>query len=306
MSINCGHSQYLFIDGVSFRRYYPYDKEENEKRYKEFQQQRYLERRVRETKRELNMLKEQSDIDKAELAKVREKLEKRQADYKQYSKDHGLKEHNDRLQVAKIRKGDDVFGKIYTNQFESEKKSLRENPTRVDLKYINSKEYRDKFDNITDDPELNDLICQKARDILDHRNGTLKEDMYLIDKESKKVVGVQTHSTDTQGIKYNKSLESAIKNHAPYSLVSVHNHPQSTPPSGSDIYSNPYHKYDLGIIACHDGTVYAYKTRKNNFSARLFDATVDKYKKLNYNEMEAYELALNQFTEDYGLIWKRI
>lgn len=37
LGINCHHHKYPFADGVNFQRYFPYDKDENEERYKEFQ-----------------------------------------------------------------------------------------------------------------------------------------------------------------------------------------------------------------------------------------------------------------------------
>lgn len=103
LGINCGHSWYPFIEGVSFRRYYPYNKEESEKKYKEFQTQRYLERRVRKTKRELEMLQLQKDVDKETIDRVKDVLKKQKAAYVKYSADHNLREHNDRLQVARMK-----------------------------------------------------------------------------------------------------------------------------------------------------------------------------------------------------------
>ncbi|MCM1024638.1 MAG: phage minor capsid protein [Prevotella sp.] len=54
LGINCHHHKYPFLackekrTGVNFQRYLPYDQEENAARYKEFQAQRAMERRVRE------------------------------------------------------------------------------------------------------------------------------------------------------------------------------------------------------------------------------------------------------------------
>lgn len=57
LGINCRHSRYSFIPNVSVYRSEPIDKEENDKAYKERQQQRQYERNIRNKKREIEMLK---------------------------------------------------------------------------------------------------------------------------------------------------------------------------------------------------------------------------------------------------------
>lgn len=56
--INCGHSRYMFIPNLSIKRDVDFTKEENDKAYKEKQQQRLYERNIRNKKREIAMLKE--------------------------------------------------------------------------------------------------------------------------------------------------------------------------------------------------------------------------------------------------------
>lgn len=57
LGINCRHSRYSFVPNVSIYRSEPIDKEENDKAYKERQQQRQYERNIRNKKREIEMLK---------------------------------------------------------------------------------------------------------------------------------------------------------------------------------------------------------------------------------------------------------
>lgn len=97
--INCKHKKYPFIDGVNFQRYFPYDKEENDKRYKEIQEQRRLERKIRKTKTEADMLKEIGDTEGAKAARA--KLKTQRKAYKQYCDEHELTQRNDRLAVSK-------------------------------------------------------------------------------------------------------------------------------------------------------------------------------------------------------------
>ena len=109
--INCGHKKYPFVDGVNFQSYFPYDKKENAERYKEFQKQREMERKIRKTKSEADMLKETGDEEGAKAA--RKRLAAQRKAYKEYSAEHGLKPHNDRTSVVKMAKGQDTFGDVY-------------------------------------------------------------------------------------------------------------------------------------------------------------------------------------------------
>ena len=73
--INCKHYPSPFIPGVSLIRGEPQNPEENARAYAESQQQRGLERKIREEKRDLMMLKAQGapdDVIKAQRAKIRQ------------------------------------------------------------------------------------------------------------------------------------------------------------------------------------------------------------------------------------------
>lgn len=95
--INCGHVQYPFAPGINFQRYFPYPKEENDRRYMQFQQQRAMERGIRAAKRECMMLQETGDTEGLQKASLR--LRNQREKYRAYCKETGLKQHNDRTQV---------------------------------------------------------------------------------------------------------------------------------------------------------------------------------------------------------------
>lgn len=304
--INCGHSSYPFIPGINIQRYFPVDPEENAARYKELQKQRQLEREIRAGKRECMMLQAAGDEEGYKKAALRLRTKREQ--YRIYSNTHNFSLHNDRTQVYGFDRSKSMKT-VWAEKkvVESEKRKKIGNDNSVNFSVVNSAEYRKKFDGITDDPEINDLLCKKARDILNHRNNTYYEDMYLIDTASKKVVGAQTHSKTIQEITYNKSLFQAVKKYPPKSLISIHNHPESKPPSGSDFSSCGHRKYLKGIVCCHNGTIFTYQVGNKPFNAYLFDKTVDKYKKMYYNmsEEDAYIATLKQFEKDYGIKWEK-
>lgn len=101
LGINCGHHIYPFIEGVSTQTYFPYDKEENDKLYKQKQEQRRLEREVRSAKREVSMLDSAGDKEGVKAAKDR--VKRRTAAYNEYCEKTGLTRKADRLTVQGYR-----------------------------------------------------------------------------------------------------------------------------------------------------------------------------------------------------------
>lgn len=286
---NCRHTMILYIDGVT-KIPPPIPAEQIRKQRELEQKQRVMERKIRKLKR-----LEAGTQDPQAVKEYGRKLKQAQQEMKAF-----VDENHDVLRRDYER--EKYYGSGFIN--ENEKSLRKNNKTSVNFDIVDSPEYKDKFKGISDNSETDILICEKARDMLKHRNNSYYEDMYLFDSETKSVVGAQTHSTVFQEVTYNKSLKSAIKKHKPNTLIGMHNHPESKPPSGGDFSSCGQRKYQKGVICCHNGDVYIYQVGNKPFTAILFDNTVDKYKKLGYNENEAYKQTLNQFERDYGIKWE--
>lgn len=95
--INCRHARFPYIEGVSIKRYDPYNEEENRKAYEESQRQRYLERRIREAKRELAMM--EAIGDQEGIKEARRKLRERQAIMRKFIEETGLTRRYEREQI---------------------------------------------------------------------------------------------------------------------------------------------------------------------------------------------------------------
>ncbi len=68
--VNCSHIRYPYIEGLSTRRYFPHaDVEENRRIYKQSQQQRAIERRIRKAKREVRVMEVLGDQEGVNNAK---------------------------------------------------------------------------------------------------------------------------------------------------------------------------------------------------------------------------------------------
>lgn len=101
--VNCKHYPTPFIPGVSIIRGEPQSEEENAKSYEESQQQRKLERTLREEKRDLMMLKAQGaphEIIKAQQDRVRQ----RSAEIQDFCDQTGRARHRDREGIYTERK----------------------------------------------------------------------------------------------------------------------------------------------------------------------------------------------------------
>ncbi len=145
----------------------------------------------------------------------------------------------------------------------------RNKNTLVNKTYIESGEYRKKFDSITDSKTVNRVLYSKAKEMLLHRSGTILEDMYWIDKETGNVVACITDQGEEiqSRIEYTQAVRKVIANRN--DLIAMHTHPQSMPPSAADFNSVFSNNYALGIVICHDGKVFCI-TSKEEINERLY------------------------------------
>ena len=120
--INCKHYPTPFIPGVSLADGKPQDPEENEKTYAESQEQRRLERKLREEKRDLLMAKAQGAPEE-EIKRLQDKARQSSKDIDEFCTQTGRARHRDREAVYTKREFPDK--KRYdVTQFEREQKDL--------------------------------------------------------------------------------------------------------------------------------------------------------------------------------------
>lgn len=98
LGINCGHSIYPFIPGMSRQTNQPVNGEENSEAYQLSQRQRGLERAIRAAKREAACMKAAGDEDGA--AEAEAKLRQRQADMRAFCDETGRTRRREREAVV--------------------------------------------------------------------------------------------------------------------------------------------------------------------------------------------------------------
>lgn len=268
---------------------------------KKIKEQRELEQKQRAMERKIRKLKRfaAGTCDPDTAKEYRRKLRQAQHELKAF-----VEEHNEVLHRDYDR--EKYYGSGVDKSAESGKSGRLSSVTgenTVDLKYINSDEYKQKFNGITGNPNVDKQLHSQAVAQLTHRNGTYGEDLTLINAETGNIEGRQSKSLSENGVEYNNSLNKAVEHNPPYSLISIHNHPTNNPPTGSDLVSNGSRKYKLGVVVTHNGRVFTYKAGNTPFLANSFDNIVDKNRSRGYNEYEAIVETLKQYQRDYGIEW---
>ena len=76
---------------------------------------------------------------------------------------------------------------IITKEIESQRYG-RNKTTLINNSYINSGKFRRKFDNISDNKNLNRTLYKLSKKMLKHRAGTRYEDMYWISANDAEIV----------------------------------------------------------------------------------------------------------------------
>ncbi|MBP3569517.1 MAG: hypothetical protein J6K04_10170 [Lachnospiraceae bacterium] len=179
----------------------------------------------------------------------------------------------------------------------------RNKETVINRAYIESGEYRKKFDRISNNAELNKLLYQLAKKMLLHRSGTLYEDMYWIDPDVLCVVASEINCDMEQRIVYSHATIKAIRGKK--GLLTIHSHPNSFPPSLADFNSNYEHHNGIGIVCGHDGSVYVYRAEEE---IKQQDWTVEyhaNYKRYK-NERDAQEQVWRNLLEKYNAYLKEM
>ena len=184
----------------------------------------------------------------------------------------------------------------------------RNKDTAINSTYINSGDYRRKFDKITSNVDMNRILYTKAKEMLFHRSGTLYEDMYWFDLDTGDIIASALDEKEEEKIEYSASILKAIKNRD--NLIAMHTHPNSMPPSIADFNSCFEHNYAICLIICHNGTIYSYnsdqKTPKN-----LYELYINKYRNAAYvNDMDAerkvQSMALEQISRSYKINFQEV
>ncbi len=176
----------------------------------------------------------------------------------------------------------------------------RNKGTLINRTYIESGEYRRKFDNATDNPTLNRALYNAAKTALKHRSGTELEDMYWFDGVTGEIIAKEINSTNPRQVIYSAATKSAVNSAKSGSVVALHTHPSSMPPSIEDFNACFQHGYRCGFVVCHNGTVFAY-TSKQLLSVKLYELSIADHIDTGLSEFEAQIRALADLKRNHKI-----
>nr|DAT92933.1 MAG TPA: minor capsid protein [Caudoviricetes sp.] len=251
---------------------------------------------------------------------TKKELEKVKEDYRQDQKQQyagRMVEQFDRLSKYSLDPDNKKMYEVRKEQWENVSKeyergyidnnSQRIGTNKIDLDYINSKDYADKYMKISKDMELNNVIYSKSMDLLRSNNSSDTEGLCVISVSNRQVLLNVRGKPDAIGVELNKKQMSIINKHK-NDIIGIHNHPTNLLPNGSDFVAAGARGYQYGIVVTHDGRIYKYSVGDKPFLPYLLDNRIDKYcsKEYNLNIKEAYEKALNEFRKEYGISWQEI
>ena len=183
----------------------------------------------------------------------------------------------------------------------------RNKSTLVNKTYIDSGEYRRKFDKATDNPAVNKALYDRAKKALKHRSGTELEDMYWLDSESGEILLAVTDSTDESSIKYTDSIKKKIKQALNNSkkIVAMHTHTKSMPPSIDDFNSCFSHGDMEGFVACIDGKIFRYSAGER-VSSSLYELYIQNFLDDGMSEYDAQIKALEKIKVNYDISFEEV
>ena len=294
--VNCRHSFHPYIPGAPraysdamLKDYEAKNIEYNGEKYTEYeasQIQRKIEREIRAAKRKVAALEAVGEDASAERAALR----KAQKSYTDFTEQTGMRKQSARTQVATakaeraVRKANKTAGVTEKEKSINEKKPITKSADfAVDSRKVQQREYVKKFDSMSDNADERREFLKNAKEILKHRSGQNGEDLYLYNTKTKKWCK-STSGTLAEEPEYTPEINSFIDSADNGDLVAFHNHPNSRPPSDSDVNAAGRNGYGRAYILGHNGKIFEYTAPREPINGNIYELRVAKFKQERYNE----------------------
>lgn len=167
-----------------------------------------------------------------------------------------------------------------------------------------NKEYRAKFNLMSNDSNVAQKYYEIAQEILKHRGGTNGEDIYVYDTVSGEV-RKGTSGEVAYHPEYSDELSNWIAERRGR-LVAFHNHAKSSPPSIDDLKSALHRGYAKGYVVCHNGKIYEYTAPNPPIGERKFSMLYLECKSNDETEKIMYAYSKLMENPDYNFSVKEI
>ncbi len=176
--------------------------------------------------------------------------------------------------------------------------------TQINKKKIYSNAYDRKIFSLEESKELTRVIKNECINILEHRNGTMYEDLVFINSKTGKMLK-RTDYKEKSKVLPSKKMYKMINNSEDYSIIATHNHPESTMPSGGDIFAAYDRKYKYGLIACHNGDIYKYTVNReiNDMIIHIYTKKLEYFYTKEYNNHRNY---FKKIEKELGIVLEKL
>lgn len=179
LGINCGHSRYMFVPGLSKKREMDFTKKENDEAYIEKQRQRQYERTIRNKKREIAMLK-QTGAEPSYIKRKQNSLSNTRKEYLEFLDKTGRTRitANEWIGSTSLSQKSKVIKKKNIKQNKNEYKKLT--VTEIEKRQSSSDDAYKKF-TLSEKEAIDEYSMGAYQDVNDYLNGKYPD--YKIGKE---------------------------------------------------------------------------------------------------------------------------
>lgn len=274
--IGCGHYMTPFIIGINE---IPKLSDEDNLSEEELirnanaqAKQRAFEREIRKSKELINISKIVNDKELEQKHRLRVK-----------TLQSGLKQHIEKNPFLYRDKAREKGSRIRsTLPIEQSNNNLNKN-TMVARNVINSSEYRAKFEKLGETDRVTRNLYKMSKAILRHRHGTEFEDLVMVNSKTNKTLVRSDYNKPRTVAPTRSQLKMVRENKGKNNIIGIHNHPNSSVPSLSDLNVAYKRGYKYGLVVTHDGTIYKYNS-SNLVDPVLYKMEVDTLEKAGYTK----------------------
>lgn len=177
-----------------------------------------------------------------------------------------------------------IDSSVVVDQTQKITKKKNSNAYSVNRQLLNSKEFHDKFENLTDHKATNESVYQEAMQILEHRDGTDMEDIAILDARTGNVI-VKNTSSAKSGQTGLTQAQYEIYQRVGGKKVVLHNHPNGGRLSFTDLKTLFVNDdIEATIAVGHDGTVHMASVPNRTIDIeKLYESLYNEYKEIYAN-----------------------
>ena len=155
----------------------------------------------------------------------------------------------------------------------------------INRELVFSDRYIDAIKSLGEDRYCTRDILKSSRKMLDHHHGDKYEDLYFVDVVSHKVLSRIDYKTNKQEVLPTSAMKDMARNNP--NIISIHNHPTDALPSYEDIKTCFLVGYKYGLVICHGGDIFQYRTL-DNINKIMYESECSIYYKREYEIAEKY------------------